>query len=397
VDNQTNIDISRPFIVFDIKDLPDEVKPMYMYIILDFITNRAKEDLERKAIVVDEGWSLLNQEKSAEHLLWLIKASRKFNTGMTFITQEVNDLLGSKVGESILANTATKILLAQDSATINLLGDVLHLNMKERNFLVTAKRGDGLLVLENTIRVPVSIKASPKEHDLITTNPDELRKMEAEKESKETKEKEEKDEKKSGFPKDKVVKIHKDGRIEVCYGTHDEADERCAFDPNKIVYKESEITPALAKKLRDEGYADVCKNPFGSGANERYFVKARPNENNDHAFFTWVVEQEAKKYTDDVKIYDTVGPDVVFLTSMGYVAVEVETGQHKGTKQEREEKFHRLKEDYYDYFTLVAFKEFKSEYEKLGRAITRTQLQDTIESYFKGSALGNGGGKNGLS
>lgn len=370
VDRQTNIDISKPFIVFDIKDLPDEVKPMYMYIILDFITNRAKEDLERKAIVIDEGWSLLNQEKSAEHLLWLIKSSRKFNTGMTFITQEVNDLLGSKAGESILANTATKILLAQDSASISLLGDCLHLNMKERNFLVSAKRGDGLLVLENAIRVPISVRASPKEHDLITTNPEELKEIAMKNST-------------------AVVEITKEDISESAKGNGKTTPY--AYDSNKFMYKVSDISPDIVRRLKDEGYAEIRKNPYGDGANERYLVKAGPNESNDHAFFVRVVEQEVKMYTKDVKLYNTAGPDVVFSTPMGYVAVEVETGKHKGTEEERAEKFRRLKEDYYSYVILVAYSEFKPEYEKWGKTITRTQLQDTIKSYFNSNALGNGG------
>jgi type IV secretory pathway VirB4 component len=175
VDRQTRIDANSEFVVFDINELPDEVKPLYMYIVLDFIVNRTKDDLERKAIVVDEGWSLLNNPKTAERLLWMIKASRKFNTGMIFITQEVNDLIGNKAGESILANTAVKVLLSQDSTVIDPLAEIIHLNSKERNLLTIARKGEGILIVENTVRVPIIIKASPQEHDLITTHPDELK------------------------------------------------------------------------------------------------------------------------------------------------------------------------------------------------------------------------------
>lgn len=182
VDKQTKLDTSKGFIVFDINELPDEVKPLFMFLVLDYIINITKSNLDRKAVVIDEGWSLLNNPKTAEHLLWLIKASRKFNTSMIFITQEVNDLLGNKAGESILANTAIKIMLAQDETVIDALSDIMHFSEKEKTLLTVAKRGEGLLFIENAVRVPIVITASPKEHELITTHPEELKAMLAKKE-----------------------------------------------------------------------------------------------------------------------------------------------------------------------------------------------------------------------
>ena len=362
VDRQTNMDANQPFIVFDIKDLPDEVKPMYMYLILDFITNRAKEDLERKSIVIDEGWSLLNQEKSAEHLLWLIKSSRKFNTGMTFITQEVNDLIGSKVGESILANAATKILLAQDSATITALGEVLHLNMKERNFLVTAKKGDGLLVLENTIRVPVSIKASPKEHELITTHPDEVKMIEMKAAANDN-------------------------------ATTESIAEPPALDLTKPMYKASDLPREAVEKLRNEGYDLVKRNPYGSGGNVKWLVKTRKNEGPDHALFVRVIESEIRKYTDKIEVFEVANPDLVFDCPIGKVAVEVETGLRKDSAEQMRMRFERLKSEHADVLVLVSDKYLKDDYGEYAKTITRTQIQDAIKSYFENGAIG--GGKNG--
>ncbi|MEM3431067.1 MAG: DUF87 domain-containing protein [Candidatus Micrarchaeia archaeon] len=181
VDKQTKLDTSKGFVVFDINELPDEVKPLFMFLVLDYIINITKSNLDKKAVVIDEGWSLLNNPKTAEHLLWLIKASRKFNTSMIFITQEVNDLLGTKAGESILANTAIKIMLAQDETVINALSDIMHLNETEKTLLTVAKRGEGILFIENSVRVPIIITASPKEHELITTHPEELKAIQEEK------------------------------------------------------------------------------------------------------------------------------------------------------------------------------------------------------------------------
>ena len=374
VDRHTELSMDSPFIVFDIKDLPDEVKPVYMYLMLDFITNRARNDLERKAIVIDEGWSLLNQERSAEHLLWLIKNSRKFNTGMMFITQEINDLLDSKAGQSILANTAIKILLSQDSATITLLSDVLHLNMKERNLLTMAQKGEGLLILENSLRVPIAINASPKEHELITTHPDEVREIEAKKNG-------------NGKPKESQPEAKPydgDDDIEAAL------DSYSKYDASKPLYKVSELTPDQVDFFRERGYCKVSKNPFGKGGNEEYLVMPRSNEKSEHAFFVRVVEQEVRKYTDKVEVYEVADPDVVFKCPMGDIAVEVETGKRITSAEEKRIRFERLKGEYADVIVLVTDKYQKEIYDKYARAITRTQIQDTIRAYFESEAV-NGG------
>jgi hypothetical protein len=379
VDRQTKIDADSPFIVFDIKDLPDEVKPLYMYIVLDFITNRASNDLERKMIVVDEGWSLLNQEKSAEHLLWLIKASRKFNTGITFITQEVNDMLGSKAGESILANTATKILLAQDNTSIMLLSEVLHLNLKERNLLTVAKKGDGLLILENITRVPISIKASPAEHDLITTNPDELRKMIQGKT-------EAKEESISGFDKSKVIRIDPNGNMEVIHLAPKDDGE---FDIRKGFFRKSDLTKPQIEQCLADGYDEVYKSQFSDSGPQYYLVKARNNESSDHAFFCHVVVNEAWKHSGDVRINETDGPDVVFSAPCGRIAVEIETGSSNRSENEMRSKFEKLANEYYDFIILITDKGLRKEYEKYGRAITRTEIRGAVAEYFKAKKEGN--------
>ena len=376
VDRQTKIDANSPFVVFDIKDLPDEVKPMYMYIVLDFITDKANDDLERKAIVVDEGWSLLNQEKSAEHLLWLIKASRKFNTGMIFITQEVNDMLGSKAGESILANTATKILLAQDSTSIMALSEVLHLNLKERNLLTVAKKGDGLLILENITRVPISIKASPAEHDLITTNPDELKKMQEVKKSQELP---------TGFDKTKVIKIDPNGNVEIIHLAPKDDGE---FDIRKGFFKKSDLTKAQVEQCLADGYEEILKSPGDSGPLQ-YLVKPRNNEGAEHAFFTHIIANEAWKYSEDVRMNETDGPDVIFTAPCGKIAVEIETSSCNRSEKGMREKFEKLAEKYHDFFILTTDKYAKKEYEEYGNTITRTEIKGAVAGYFNPKGVEN--------
>lgn len=359
VDRYTSIDVKKQFIVFDIKDLPEEVKSVFIYLVLDFITNSTKNDLERKAIVIDEGWSLLNNEKAAEHLLWLAKSARKFNTGLVFITQEVNDLLGNRAGESILSNAATKILLAQDSSAINTLSEVLHLTQRERNLLVTARKGDGLLMLENVVRVPISVKASPEEHKLITTNPEELKKMATEK----VQEPQE-DEKVKELPPKEIKN----------YGL---------FEGDKLVYQLDKLTKPQADYLKASGYEELEISPLG-GPTKNHLVRPRYNESVKHAFFVWLAEQEVRKYTDKVQLFESVNSDVVFESPKGTVAIEVETGLHIRSDERMRGRFDKLAGRYDHVIVLVTSGGYRAFYSKYCETITKRELHETINVLFKG-------------
>ena len=103
---QSNIDINNPMVVFNIRDLEDELRPVAMYIVLNFIWNKTKSDQKKRLLIVDEAWQLMKYEDSANFLFSLAKRARKYNLGITTITQDVEDFMGSRMGRAIVANAS---------------------------------------------------------------------------------------------------------------------------------------------------------------------------------------------------------------------------------------------------------------------------------------------------
>jgi type IV secretory pathway VirB4 component len=162
-------------VVFSLRELPDELKPVGTLLTLDavwlHVSNSAVR--RRRLVVVDEAWLLMREAEGAKFLFRMAKAARKHWAGLTVVTQDTADLLGSDLGQAVVANAATQILLRQAPQSIDALADAFHLSDGERQFLLTAPRGDGLLAA-GTDRVAFHALASPAEHALITTDPAEL-------------------------------------------------------------------------------------------------------------------------------------------------------------------------------------------------------------------------------
>jgi len=106
---QSNLDINNQMVVFNIRDLEDELRPVAMYIVLNFIWNKTKSDIKRRMLVVDEAWQLMKYEDSANFLFSLAKRARKYNLGVTIISQDVEDFISSRMGRAIVANTSMQI------------------------------------------------------------------------------------------------------------------------------------------------------------------------------------------------------------------------------------------------------------------------------------------------
>ena len=147
------------------------------------------------------------------------------------------------------------------------------------------------------------------------------------------------------------------------------------------MYKEIPESYAISLMLND-GYQRIWQNPFGSGGRKEYFVKVRTNESPEHAFFVRIVEQQVRLYTNDLTINDTDGPDIVFNSPAGVVAVEVETGARKQSRSDLESRFRVLSEDYPIVLVLVTDKYMKRHYEQYSNTITRTEIREKIKSYF---------------
>jgi conjugal transfer ATP-binding protein TraC len=173
---QSNIDINNPMVVFNIRDLEDELRPVAMYIVLNYIWNKTKSDQKRRMLVVDEAWQLMKYEDSANFLFSLAKRARKYNLGITTITQDVEDFMGSRMGRAIVANASMQLLLKQSSSAVDVLADVFKLTSEERKRLSQFPVGQGLFFAGQN-HVHIQIIASPTETSLITTNPQQIQSM----------------------------------------------------------------------------------------------------------------------------------------------------------------------------------------------------------------------------
>lgn len=172
-DKQTNIEINNPFTVFSVRELQDALRPIAMFVILDFIWTRVKKDLKPRLLVVDEAWHMMRYEDSAQFLWSIVKRARKYYLGLTTITQDVEDFLNQDIGKAIVTNSALRVLFKQSPAAIDRVGDVFYLSQGERQLLLGANIGEGIFFAGNN-HAPITVVASPEEHKLITTKPQEL-------------------------------------------------------------------------------------------------------------------------------------------------------------------------------------------------------------------------------
>ena len=175
---QSNIDIDNPLVVFNVRDLEDELRPVAMYIVLNYIWNKTKADQRRRILIVDEAWQLMKYEDSANFLFSLAKRARKYNLGITTITQDVEDFISSRMGRAIVANSSMQLLLKQSPSAVDLLADVFKLTSEETKRLSQFPVGQGLFFAGQS-HVHIQIAPSPTETNLITTKPEEVQAIEA--------------------------------------------------------------------------------------------------------------------------------------------------------------------------------------------------------------------------
>lgn len=170
---QTNIKLDNRLVIFDIKDLPETLRQIMMLIISNFVQNQVKAKPEKRLLIIDEGWLLLEHEESARFVAGLVRRARKYYLGVSIISQQANDFLHSDYGRAIASQSALRILMRQDTTTIKDVASEFHLSEYEESFLLTCERGDALIIADQN-HVAVKVVASDKEHPLITTNPAEV-------------------------------------------------------------------------------------------------------------------------------------------------------------------------------------------------------------------------------
>ena len=167
---QSNIDINNQMVVFNIRDLEDELRPVAMYIVLNHIWNIVRAKQKRRILIVDEAWQLMKYDDSANFLFSLAKRARKYYLGLTTITQDVEDFMSNKMGRAIVMNSSMQLFLKQSAAAVDVLSDVFKLTEEERKRLSSFPIGHGLFFAGQN-HVHIQVVASDTETSLISTNP----------------------------------------------------------------------------------------------------------------------------------------------------------------------------------------------------------------------------------
>jgi type IV secretory pathway VirB4 component len=173
INQPTNIDITNRLIVFSIRDLEDELRPIAMFVILNFIWNLIRAKFEKRLLIIDEAWWMMKNEDSAVFLFGLVKRARKYYLGVSTITQDVEDFLRSPYGRPIITNSSVQLLLKQAPATIDVVAKAFGLTETEKNLLLSAAIGTGLFFAGKR-HVAIQIVSSYFEDQVITTNPEQL-------------------------------------------------------------------------------------------------------------------------------------------------------------------------------------------------------------------------------
>ena len=177
-DHASNIDITNQFTVFSVKEMEEELRPIAMYIILDFIWTRIKKNLKKRILIIDEAWYFMKHQDSASFIHSMAKRARKYYLGITTITQDVEDFLQNEYGKAIVSNSSIQFLMKQSTASVPALTETFYLSEGERQLLMAADVGEGIFFAGQN-HVALRVVASEDEHAIITTNPEELLKKEA--------------------------------------------------------------------------------------------------------------------------------------------------------------------------------------------------------------------------
>lgn len=169
----TNVDINKKFVVFSVRDMEDELKPVAMYIVTHFIWNAVRRTLKKRLLVVDEAWWMMKSEDTASFLYSIAKRGRKYYLGLCTITQDVGDFMRSPYGVPIVTNSSLQMLLKQSPSSIDLLQKTFNLTDEEKFRLLESNVGEGIF-FAGLKHVQLKILASPTEEMIITSDPSQV-------------------------------------------------------------------------------------------------------------------------------------------------------------------------------------------------------------------------------
>ncbi len=173
INQPTNVDINKQFIVFSVRDMEDDLKPVAMYIVTHFIWNAVRHNLKKRLLIIDEAWWMMKSEDTASFLYSLAKRGRKYYLGVSTITQDVEDFLRSPYGKPILTNSSMQLLLKQSPTTIDMLKEIFNLTDEEKFLLLESGVGEGLF-FAGLKHVAIKVVASYTEDQIITSDPSQL-------------------------------------------------------------------------------------------------------------------------------------------------------------------------------------------------------------------------------
>lgn len=356
LNKKTKIQFNNKFVCFDIGNLPKQVKPVIMFLVLDYVYMKMKANLDRKILLIDESWALLSRTEDAGYIFEIVKTCRKFNMGLLLINQEVEGLFTTAAGKSVLANSAYTLLMRQKPAVIDNICSTFNLSPSERSHLLTASVGEGLLIMEDD-HSKIKVIASPEEHEVITTNSEEV--------------------------KEKVKPA--------CKPSTDEIN----IDESKEFYKVRNLNDEEIKMLKDKGFKEIFQKSFITGKKENYLILERPNESSVHTFLVLEIKDFLERKGIKVKTFETRKADLVCEINGKEYALEIETGSTLRVKNRINEKIDLLNsEGFEDWFFIVTDRNLVKKYRKYGKTIDPRWVANFLKKMLKNrnSRLGRNGG-----
>ncbi len=345
LDRHTNLKFDNNLVCFDIGNMPKQVKPVIMFLVLDYVYMKMKSDATKKILLVDEAWSLLSRTEDAGYILEIVKTCRKFNMGLLLINQEVEDLINSRAGKSVLANSAYTMLLRQKPSVIDRICETFHLSRSEKEHLLTANVGEGLLIMEDEHSI-IKVKASPIEHEIARTKAEEI------------------------ISKRQV--------------NWDKPQVSIDVDLRKEVYKRKYLNEHEIKFLLKRGYQEYSSPSLNSNSKVDFVLKPRFNENATHAFYVHDIAEFLRSRGAKVEVFATKMPDIIFELNGLKVAFEIETGTVIENQNRIKEKIELIKEQGYDdWFFVVTDKHVVKKYRKFGKVIDPRYLEGQLNKILK--------------
>ncbi len=173
INRPSNLDINKKLVVFSLRDMEDELKPIAMYIVMHHIWSLVRKEIKKRLLVVDEAWWMMKSEDTASFLFGLAKRGRKYYLGISTITQDVEDFLRSPYGLPIITNSSMQFMLKQSPTSIDMVQKTFNLTNEEKYLLLESGVGEGIFFAGQK-HVALKVVASETENKIITSNPEEI-------------------------------------------------------------------------------------------------------------------------------------------------------------------------------------------------------------------------------